>query len=266
RPAPAWTRDGAFLVVRKLEQDVPGFWRFAFAEAASLAQQPGFAGMSAERLAALMVGRWKSGAPLARTPRRDIPTLGADAMENNRFGYAASSSPFSARSPERSGAPFPEAAADERGVACPHAAHIRKMNPRDLDTVDGGAADTLTRLLLRRGIPYGPALANPLAPTRAELRAPRGLMYLSYQASIGDQFEFLMRRWANRDDQPQGGGVDPIIGQGDDAAGKRMRRIVITGTGGRAATLELRRDWVHAAGGGYFFAPSLTALRDVLAG
>jgi hypothetical protein len=40
---------------------------------------------------------------------------------------------------------------------------------------------------------------------------------------------------------------------------------VLVGAGGRTATIELPRDWVHAAGGGYFFAPSLAALAAVLA-
>ncbi|MEP7183467.1 MAG: Dyp-type peroxidase [Betaproteobacteria bacterium] len=243
RTAPAWARDGSFVVVRKLAQDVAGFWRFAFAEAGELAQQTGFRGMSAERLAALMIGRWKSGAPVALAPRHDDPALAADPSANNRFGYAA----------------------DANGAICPYAAHVRRMNPRDLATAEGGAADTLTRLVLRRGIPYGPPIANPLAPTRAESRAERGLMYVSYQASIGDQFEFLSAARANRDESPEDGGPDALIGQHDGADGRRLRRIMLVGAGGRTATIELPRDWIHAAGGGYFFAPSLAALAVVLA-
>ena len=95
-------------------------------------------------------------------------------------------------------------------------------------------------------------------------------MYLSYPASIGEQFEFLMRRWANRD-EGRDGGVDAVIGQRDGTAHDRVRHIGLLGSSGgllgssgRRATLKLPRDWIHAMGGEYFFAPSPPAMHEVL--
>ena len=67
--AAPWMRNGSYMVFRRLEQKVPEFRRFVREQAARL-------GMDPELLAARMVGRWKSGAPLELAPRRDDPRLG----------------------------------------------------------------------------------------------------------------------------------------------------------------------------------------------
>jgi hypothetical protein len=61
-PVPPWTRNGSFLVYRRLLQDVGLFWRTMRAEVARLAQLPGFRGLDEGNLAARLVGRWPSGA------------------------------------------------------------------------------------------------------------------------------------------------------------------------------------------------------------
>jgi deferrochelatase/peroxidase EfeB len=66
---PTWARRGSYLVCRRLWQDVPGFWDFAASAAAR-------AGITTEHLASMMVGRWPSGAPLARPTRIPTPTGG----------------------------------------------------------------------------------------------------------------------------------------------------------------------------------------------
>ena len=38
-------------------------------------------------LAAKLMGRWRSGAPLVLAPERDDPELGADPLRNNDFNY-----------------------------------------------------------------------------------------------------------------------------------------------------------------------------------
>jgi Dyp-type peroxidase family len=63
---PELGRDGSYLVLRQLEQDVEGFWRFC-REAAGTE--------GATELAARMVGRWPSGAPLVLSAERDDPAL-----------------------------------------------------------------------------------------------------------------------------------------------------------------------------------------------
>ena len=52
------------------------------------------------------------------------------------------------------------------GRVCPHFAHIRKVNPRDSVTDLGKTGDTLLRMLLRRGITFGPPLIVVLQPLR----------------------------------------------------------------------------------------------------
>src|SRR5262249_49096119 len=63
--ARAWFKNGSFLVFRRLNQNVAGFWVFLAAEATRLAGESGFTGLTAERLGALLVGRWPSGAPVS---------------------------------------------------------------------------------------------------------------------------------------------------------------------------------------------------------
>ena len=64
-----------------------------------------------ELLAAKIMGRWRSGAPLVLAPDHDDPTLGAHPSRNNDFAYNAED--------------------DARGFKCPFGSHVRRMNPRD---------------------------------------------------------------------------------------------------------------------------------------
>lgn len=255
-----WLKNGSLLVFRRLLQDVHGFRTFLRERAADLAARPGFAGLTADHLGALFVGRWPSGAPLVRSPGIDVPRLGADEWAANHFNYVAPMPPALLRPgevhpPDR----FPAAQPDAAGLLCPFAAHVRKANPRDQDTEIGDAFDTATRRILRRGIPFGPPLpADAAGPDGV----PRGLLFLCYQASIEQQFEVLMGNWINAPSTPRPGGHDPILGQ---AAGGADRFIVLPplpGQAGAAVTVPLPPRWVTPGGGGYFFAPSLTALND----
>jgi hypothetical protein len=84
----------------------------------------------------------------------------------------------------------------------------------------------------------------------------------SYGASIENQFEFLTRRWSSSAIHPNSGGHDPIIGQRDQH-GDRARYIDFH-TGSATVRLSLDSEWVTPTGGGYFFAPPINALVDVL--
>ena len=57
--------------------------------------------------------------------------------------------------------------------------------------------------------------------------------------------------------------MDPIIGQAEARDGSRERTFEVS-VDGRAHRLTAPKDWVVPTGGGYFFAPSLRAIRDVL--
>jgi deferrochelatase/peroxidase EfeB len=112
---------------------------------------------------------------------------------------------------------------------------------------------------MRRGIPYGESVLGVPSPTPEQLAADRGLIFVSYQASIVAQFETVLRRWANRPNLPRPGGHDPIIGQ--NARGGGRQRFVEFADGKRCI---LDAEWVIPTGGEYFFAPSVSAVRDVL--
>lgn len=255
RPVPAWMHGGTFLVYRRLRQHVEAFREAVDAEAARLAGLPGFGGMTGERLAALLVGRWPSGAPLSRAPDGDDPDLGRAALLNNdfRFDDAAPPRTFPAGTLAPGLAALPPAAADSLGRLCPVAAHIRKVNLRDQASDAGGASATLSRRLLRVGVPYDDPPAG--GGTR-----DRGLLFLSIQASIEDQFEFLQARWINSSVRPRApGGNDMVVGRGE-------RRCVLVGQDFAQAEVRFTTDFVTMTGGGYFFVPSLPTLRALLQG
>jgi Dyp-type peroxidase family len=233
---PPWTRDGSLLVVRRLRQDVAAFHAFVRTAARELAaRHPALAGLTPEALAARLMGRWASGAPLVRSPDRDRPELAA----GNDFAYA------------RDG--------DALGLVCPRAAHVRRAYPRDAATSALTEANIETHRLLRRSIPYGTATGEC------------GLLFLAYQTSIERQFEFITRAWLNNPHlHDTDDGHDPIAGQSFGTGGARERVFTLpirtAGGGVQRVSMALERDWVVPTGGGYFFVPSVGALRDLAAG
>jgi Dyp-type peroxidase family len=262
---PEWTRNGSFLVFRRLRQDVGLFWRTMRQEAERLAALPGFEGMSDDKLASRIVGRWSSGAPVNRVPNADEPKLGEDSYANNHFRFDSDATPLAL---DRGHADaFPQSNADPAGLTCPWAAHIRKVNTRDSGSDTGGRDSTYARRLLRVGVPFGESLKDRYAQKIEDpQKGERGLLFLSIQASIEDQFEFLTTRWMGDPSRPKmPGGHDLLVGQNDTAAENRVRRCAIFGSGVQQATIATDAQWIVPTGGGYFFLPSLSALREVLA-
>jgi Dyp-type peroxidase family len=192
---------------------------------------------------------------------------------------------------------FGNAAADPDGSKLPFTGHIRKAYPRDDQaekageppTAPGGSlneSSTQTHRIIRRGIPFG-AVSPSTPETPLDDGMNRGLHFLAYQSSIRDQFEFITRRWVNNRDfkEPfnpstgpvadpikQGGGHDPVIGQNDqDANRDRTFALAVTDAQGgrrvaRVTTGAVRQaigrnEWVIPTGGGYFFSPSIAALK-----
>ena len=253
---PTWAALGSYLVCRRLRQDVPAFWKFAIRAASRL-------GLTAEEFASRLVGRWPSGAPIMRTPGADDHALASDPWANNHFIFNDNTRPSVLRPiTGYAGDPFPQAGQDFLGSVCPHFAHIRKTNPRDIATDLGKPHDSMLRMILRRGIPFGPPIIGVRRPSDRLLRQERGLMFICYGSTIEDQFEFLTRRWSNSPIQPNFGGHDPIMGQRDQR-GERTRFIDFpTPTGSRR--IRLRDEWIIPTGGGYFFSPPIEAIRGVL--
>jgi Dyp-type peroxidase family len=224
-PDAPWVANSSYLVVRKLYQDVAAF-RALTREAGR--DYPG----GPDLLAAKLIGRWPDGTPLSLSPERADPVIASDPGRINDFKFAD----------------------DLDGLRCPVGAHIRRANPRDGAGV-GGAMTTRHRLL-RRGVPYGPRLAEG-APDAASADdgVDRGLMFVCYVADIERQFEFVLRRWVN-DGDVLGLGHDPDPLIGTPWPGSKLKV-----PGSPPYFLALDQPLVRLKGGAYLFQPSVSSLK-----
>lgn len=262
---PEWTRNGSFLVFRRLVQDVGLFWRTTRDLAGNLAQKSGFEKTTDETLAARLVGRWPSGAPVNRVPADD-PDLGKCTEANNHFRFDSDAAKLPLRS--KFDDTYPMSKADPAGVTCPWAAHIRKVNTRDSSSDLGGREATYARRILRVGIPFGKPL--PLEKRYADQNEDndykkRGLLFQCVQSSIENQFEFLTTSWINDPSRPKTpSGHDLLLGQNNANGEDRRRECMLFGSGLQQAKIGTSAQWIIPTGGGYFFVPSISALQWVL--
>src|SRR3712207_7195923 len=113
-----------------------------------------------------------------RAAHADDPGLAGDEFANNHFLFDDTTRPVELRPiPGYPGDTHPQAKADILGRVCPHFAHIRKTHPRDVTTEFGKAHDSMLRMILRRGIAYGPVYRGADDPYAD---VDRGLMFLCY--------------------------------------------------------------------------------------
>jgi Dyp-type peroxidase family len=214
-------RNGSYVVYRKLRQDVAAFRR-QLAAAAEL--YPG----GEELLAAKLVGRWRDGTPLDASPHREDPALVADKARNNAFDYGR----------------------DPDGLRCPIGSHIRRMNPRLSMPFEGKLVNR--HRLIRRGITYGEMLPEGAEDDGQD----RGVIFMTVQASLARQFEFVQAQWANTGNPFRlGDDQDPIIGPQDGTPAKMTvpgRPPFFCGPLSRVVTTR---------GGEYYFAPGINGLR-----
>jgi deferrochelatase/peroxidase EfeB len=209
--------------LRKYQTRVGAFNRFLRAHGSSEAEW--------ELLAAKLVGRWRSGAPLTLAPDVDNPALGADPQRNNDFNYSN----------------------DQRGRQAPFGCHIRRLNPRDTQLTR--LTDVNIHRIIRRGTTYGPPY-DPNALSDDDDTVPRGAIFLFISAKAMATIEFLQQEWIN-DGNFIGIGSerDPIIGLQEEGATFTIPREPVRRRAHGIETFNVLR------GGEYLFMPSLSALR-----
>ena len=212
-------RNGTYAVVRKLHQRVAAFRQFLRSNSSNPKEE--------ELLAAKMMGRWRSGAPLALSPERDDPSLGTDSTRNNDFLYGD----------------------DPLGLRTPIGSHIRRANPRDADV----AGAVRLHRMIRRGTAYGPPLPEGVLEDDC---ADRGIMFVFLGSHLKRQFEFVQSEWVN-DSAFIGvsGEKDPVSGANDGTGEFTIPRRPV-----RRRLKGLSR-FVITRGGEYCFVPGLRALR-----
>ena len=218
-------RNGSYLVLRQLEQDVARFRNFCRSSANGDLQ-------IAEDVASKIVGRRRDGTPL-------VPNT---SHTDNEFGYTD----------------------DAHGYGCPVGAHIRRVNPRDSfdNNNEPGrpAIEVNTHRLVRRGRPYGP----PWDPQMPDKDASRGLMFLALNSDIERQFEFIQQNWINSSEfAGVSGECDPLVGNPSMRTGTRCS-FTIPALPLPARLINMPR-FVAARGGDYFFLPGMRALWELVA-
>jgi Dyp-type peroxidase family len=215
-------RNGTYVGFRKYQSRVGAFNRFLRANGNTEEER--------ELLAAKLVGRWRSGAPLTLAPDKDNPALGADRQRNNDFDYAN----------------------DPHGRQVPLGCHIRRMNPRDTKLTR--LTDVNIHRLIRRGTTYGPPY-DPNALSEADDEVPRGAIFLFISAKAMATIEFLQQEWIDEGDFIGASGErDPIIGRQEEGATFTIPKEPVRRRIHGIQTFNVLK------GGEYFFMPSISAL------
>ncbi|MEA2603756.1 MAG: hypothetical protein QOF89_4748 [Acidobacteriota bacterium] len=138
---------------------------------------------------------------------------------------------------------------DFGGARCPFHAHTRKTNRRN-------PAERVHRII-RRGVPYDSRKVR-----EGEATEGVGLLFLCFQANIGNQFAFIQEQWANAPNFPVGAaGVDPLIGRG--SSPQSWQTAWDVPPDGPTGSLSFGQ-FVTLKGGEFFFAPSIPFLRGAM--
>lgn len=211
-------RNGTYAVFRKLHTRVAAFRQYLRQRAKDRAEE--------EWLAAKIVGRWPSGAPLALAPDKDDPELGSDPKRNNAFMFGD----------------------DPRGLKCPLGSHVRRMNARDSVII----GEVRLHRMIRRGTNYGPPLPSGVLEDDG---ADRGLIFAFIGAHLDRQFEFVQREWIS-DGRFIGvpSEKDPLVNSNNGREFTIPKKPIRSRLNGLPAFVVNR-------GGEYCFMPGLRALR-----
>ena len=251
-------RNGTYLVMRQLRQDVRSFWQFVH-------RQTGGNSAEADKLASAFVGRTRAGDPLVPMQEQAIPGIGPDPeqIRQNQFTFAK----------------------DPMGEGCPFGAHVHRQNPRNTDYPGrptavaklitmlgfgpGGFRDDLMspvrfHRILRRGREYGPELLPENALVPGPPNDPeRGLQFICLNANILRQFEFLQNAWTmNTKFSGLTDESDPLVGNREAIPGCRSTaNFTIPKEAGLCSRISGLPQFITVRGGAYFFLPGIRALR-----
>jgi Dyp-type peroxidase family len=216
-------RNGTYVGLRKYHSQVATFNRFLREHAQTEDERA--------LLAAKLIGRWRSGAPLTLAPTQDDPALGADPSRNNDFRYSA----------------------DPHGWQVPLGSHMRRMNPRDTEMAI--LADVNIHRIIRRSTTYG-APYDPNAISQPDDETARGLHFIFISAKAMETMEFLQQEWINNGNfMSLGDERDPNVGLQEDGSTFTIPQEPVRRRIHGIETFHVLR------GGEYFFMPSLSALR-----
>jgi Dyp-type peroxidase family len=261
---------GSFLVFRKLEQDVEGFLAAGEASLPPVRNQNG--SINDELSSAMMVGRYRNGTAVVNSAGVE-QTVSRQSDVSNNFDYSTDPPP-------------PPGDVPSYSSKCPFFAHIRITNPRsDIKVVPPAFVHSVR--MARRGMPYqdisrfGSGKEDAVEVTRKELKEHRpskgvGLLFMSYQAHIGKQFEFIQNNWANHGHiAGRNVGPDGIIGvesplpkglpfkpQTPDRLTRRLPEQWGQPVSPDAPGITFG-NFVRNKGGEYFFTPSISFLRSL---
>ncbi|MFP5273651.1 Dyp-type peroxidase [Coleofasciculus sp.] len=183
---------------------------------------------------AYTMGRFQDGTPVVLQN-----TESSQQPEENNFNYAE----------------------DNEGLKCPFHAHTRKVNPRGETPVP--LEEEKMHRIVRRGINYGPLPSE-------EPETGAGLLFLCFQASLSNQFNFMQKAWAKeRNFVRRDVGTDVVIGVEKKEKDNNGNLVAVTETyqwstnwGESGQTEADFTHWVTMKGGEYFFAPCMSFLKS----
>jgi Dyp-type peroxidase family len=238
-------RNGTYLVMRHLEQDVRGFWQFMDRAAGSVAS-------TRDKLAETIVGRTLEGDPLV--PAKDKNDFTFDGDEN---GLRC---PFGAHVRRAN----PRTADYPAGVHAGLDKLINQLALKPRKFRDDLIASTRFHRIVRRGREYGPGLSREDALRQAPPGDPeRGLHFVCLNANISRQFEFVQNAWLmNSKFNGMSGESDPLLGNREPIVGGALTDgFAIPREGGLSSKLSGLPQFIKVHGGAYFFLPGVRALR-----
>jgi deferrochelatase/peroxidase EfeB len=229
--------NGSFAVFKMIRTDVVGFENFL---------QSNKDKIDPELLAAKICGRWRNGVPLALSPETDSIPGGIPPEQMNNYEYVNA-----------------DGSGDPKGLRCPVGAHMRRINPRGQPVTGqnqpGGSNNT--HRIIRRGMPYGPTYD----PTKPYDGIERGLLGYFINASIENQYEFVLGHWVN--DSEFAGAVrlnpkskDPMIGTQDPA---ESIFVIPQANGALPIKVTGFSSFVTTKAAAYCFLPSITAIKFI---